>query len=199
MQPSFSEYWDDRHQLWVAACEQLDIFQADPYAYEPTVAGLEVYLTASGIKYFTAREATRPWQTWHEPLLPPQASWIAGTVLLTIADRFRAEARLPIRCRNWYRPPDYNSQAAKGASRSDHLWACAVDLDFLGGNRNWLRRVRARRAAQRMVQGLLPRDLLSLGIGWTTLHVGYAAPRTLEIERQRRWKYGKLPSSEKYI
>jgi hypothetical protein len=121
------------------------------------------------------------------PLLPPVRAWPAILVLAAVAERMRsAIGDRPIKMRNWWRPEDYN-KVAKGAPRSDHLWACAVDLDFPDED--------ARRTAQKLLPSLLDSKLLSVGVGRITLHVGYAAPATLEYG-PRRWKYGDLPDSE---
>lgn len=197
MQPTFDEYWEERLPIWEGAARRLGVEVQDPYTWECSVGGLDAYMAASGVKFFSGHEATRPNQQWTRPLLAGQNAWLSYAVLGTVGDLFRIEAGRPVRGRNWFRPEDYNRDAARGAPRSDHLWACAVDFDFTGG---FWRAVRARRAAQKMIVQLLPRNLLSLGVGWTTLHVGYAAPATLEAGmRHRRWKYGKMSKTEKYL
>lgn len=197
MNPTLVEYWQRHGALWTGAlADRLGLYQdIEASSYEQTQSGLDAYLAAAGVRYVSAQEATTPHQRWPRPLLPPQYAWVGIALLGRVHGALREHVGLPIKVRNWWRPPEYN-EVAKGAARSDHLWACAVDLDFTGG---WLRAVAARRAAQKLVVKLLPMNLLSLGVGWTTLHVGYAAPETLRLGCHRRWKYGKLPIAEKTI
>jgi hypothetical protein len=145
----------------------------------------------NSIEIITAREAVKADYPW-----PPQYTWPGLVVLDLIGEGMRKACGRPIKQRHWYRDEVFNA-ARKGAPYSDHLWACAVDFDFTGP---WLLAVRARRAAQKWLttRGLvLPLKILSLGVGWKTLHVGLLAPRTLELGH-RRWTYGKLPTTEKF-
>jgi len=211
MNPSLEHYWkgNDR-QYWLKAADALGITLPDSTVYEHTLSGLVAYMAAAGVQYFSAEEVARPFRKWPALLLPPTYAWIGIAVLGTIADRLRELVGRPVKLRNWWRPEDYN-EMVKGAEYSDHLWACAIDLDFTG---MWWTAVFARRKAQRWLRStfggilirqdvngkpLIPAIYYSLGIGWRTLHVGLFAPRTLKVGRHRRWKYGKLPSTEKYI
>lgn len=199
MIPTLESYWTSVHRKhWLDAAEALGVTLPDATVYEPTLSGLEAYMAAAGIKYFSAPEAVRPHQQWPSLLIPPQCAWIALAVLGAIADHMRELAGRPVKLRNWWRPEDYNELAAKGAPYTDHLWAVAFDLDFTGP---WWKAVFARRKAQRWLtkkSGIALR-FISLGVGWRTLHVGLFAPRTLVKGRHRRWKYGKLPTTEKYL
>jgi hypothetical protein len=194
LRPALEEYWVEHESVWRATAQALKpgVRIPDPHDFSDTYLGLESFLGKVGIKYFGPREAVKMGYPW-----PPQCCWVGLAVLLLIADHMRGLTGLPIRLRHWYRSEKFNRER-KGAPYSDHLWAVAVDLDFTG---KWWTAVFARRKAQRWLTRKAPILLrnISLGVGWRTLHVGLFAPRTLEKGRHRRWKYGKLPKTEKFL
>jgi hypothetical protein len=185
MKPTLEEYWRTDGHLWFDAATLLGI------DIDPRARTLNDYVRMAKIRYFTVAELTDAHVAgFPDKLVPPPCAWLAAVVLLIVADRLREAAGGPVKLRNWWRPEAYN-KAVEGAARSDHKWACALDLDFEGF---W-----ARRRAQREVLMPLWRDgryKLSIGVGYKTLHVGCFAPETLRLGVQRQWRYGSLPREE---
>ena len=193
--PALEKYWEDNSVRWAGAARLLGAMDLrDPEEFSNSCAGLDSYLQACGaVANFKATEVVKPNYPW-----PSQATWPGALVLTMIGEKFRAfNGGHPVFSRHWYRSPMLNAQRG-GAPQSDHLWACAMDFDFYN---LWIPAVRARRRAQRWLleESGIPRNVISLGVGWRMLHVGLYAPRTLALGKHRRWKYGKLPVSEMVI
>ncbi|BBM85965.1 D-Ala-D-Ala carboxypeptidase family metallohydrolase [Candidatus Uabimicrobium amorphum] len=160
--------------------------------FPKTVDGFQMYLDAVGVRYFSAREMTRPnhpdkaKQCGFDNFLPPHEDWPKGAALALLADKMRALVNEPVKMRNWWRPSCYNSKVG-GAKGSDHVQAFAVDLDF--------RSAQSRAKAQAyLCQNYWSGDLqLSVGLGGVTIHLGILSPKG-----KRSWKYSsytKLPNS----
>ncbi len=161
---------------------------ANPTDYPHTVAGFQEYLTASGVRHFTAQEMTRPHnaeaarQAGYSELLPDYDYWPRGAALALIADQIRDLLGEAVVMRNWWRPEAYNRRVG-GAEHSDHLTASAVDLDY-----------RSSQSRQRAEEWLwtqyhsLDWLQMSLGLGARTTHVGILSPRG-----HRHWYYQSHP------
>lgn len=151
-----------------------------------TMVALQDYLNYAGVKFFTAKEMVTPHNMQVAEslgfvmLIPKPEDYHKGVALALLADRLREVVKGPIKMRNWYRPstPPYNAMVG-GASESDHVTACAVDLDFQGRF--------ARSKAESYLLSLYDKKLfdLSLGLGARSIHVGMYSPKG-----QRKWTYG---------
>jgi len=193
IEPSLEAYWKQHTKTWTELAGKLGAFALPaPEDFENSYIGLDAYLqTAGGITHFPAREVVKHSYPW-----PPQLCWPGALVHCLLAEKMRPfNGGRPLNLRHWYRSWSFNL-VRRGAPRSDHLWACAVDLDFVG---LWALAVAARRRAQRWLlkESGIEQKVISLGVGWRTLHVGLFAPETLKAGCHRRWKYGKLPTTEK--
>lgn len=159
-------------------------WQIDTFSSSQRLDAFEDYLAACGVHYFPGREVAAA----HKPfianalgygpwLLPHVRLWSRAAVLGLLADQLRRAAGAAVRCRNWWRPHDYNLRVG-GAAASDHVDACAFDLDF--GSR--LQRGRAQKVVEHYYSvGMFD---MSLGVGARTIHVGVFSPGG-----HRRWKY----------
>ncbi|WP_372366053.1 D-Ala-D-Ala carboxypeptidase family metallohydrolase [Candidatus Uabimicrobium sp. HlEnr_7] len=163
-----------------------------PTMFPKTVDGFQMYLDAVGVRYFSAKEMTRPnhpdiaRQCGFNNLLPSHGDWAKGAALALLADKLRALVNEPVKMRNWWRPSCYNEKVG-GAKGSDHVQAFAVDLDF--------RSAKSRAKAQGyLCANYWSSDLqLSIGLGGVTIHLGILSPKG-----KRNWKYKsytKLPNS----
>lgn len=143
---------------------------------------LQDYLAANGVVHFSAHEITKPnhpdkaAKCGYKSFLPPKHWWPKGLFLCLVADKCRALAGGPVKCRNWWRPLCYNRLVSKSGRKGDHPWACAFDLDF--------KTRRAKRKALKWLNALYATGLfeMSLGVYSKSLHVGFFSP-----SRQRRW------------
>jgi len=156
----------------------------DPMTHNETIAAFGEYLDQSGVRHFTARELCFPHriEIAHKlgiyTFLPERLWWPRGAALALLADKIRDHLGEPVRCRNWYRPPEYNAVVG-GAKRSDHLTAHAFDLDYRSGS--------ARTKAADLLDELdrdYPWLALSIGTGAAFHHVGIMSPMG-----RRRWAY----------
>jgi hypothetical protein len=196
LQPLLDKYWEENTPRWLELAGKLGALAKipAPEEFENSYIGLDAYLqTSGGITHFPARELVKADYPW-----PPQCTWPAALVGGLLGERFRVfngGESLPLR--HWYRSVSFNVQR-KGAPFSDHLWACGWDYDF---NRIWALGVLARRKAQRWLtkESGIPLNMISLGVGWRTLHVGFFAPRTLAGGKHRRWKYGSITKTEQWL
>lgn len=158
----------------------------DPFGYDRSVAGLDGFLRAGGIRHFSGAEVARP----HHPeiarsqgwpggnLVPPRACWPHGLACLLVAEQVRAHIGAPVLCANWWRPDPYNAAVATSGPNSDHPDATAIDLQFFDP---------AHHAKAAAFLGELYRDRslqLALGVysGGRRIHVGVATGAG-----RRRW------------
>jgi hypothetical protein len=154
--------------------------------YRETTAGLQQYLRDSGVRRFAAEQLTRPNHAdvarkyGYENFVPTQQWWPRGAALALLAEALEKAIGEPVTIRNWWRPERYNRDPrVRGASRSDHLTAHAVDIDY--------RSEKSARRAQEWLDKLARTNAwlrLSLGFGPTTTHVGIDSPLG-----SRRWTY----------
>ena len=154
--------------------------------YRATTAGLQQYLRDSGVRKFSAERLTRPNHVdvarkyGYENFVPRKQWWPRGAALGLLAEALEKEIGEPVTIRNWWRPDRYNRDPqVRGASRSDHLTAHAVDIDY--------RSEKSARRAQEWLEQLARKNpwlRLSLGFGPTTTHVGIDSPLG-----GRRWTY----------
>ena len=154
--------------------------------YGATIAGLQQYLRESGVRRFTAEQLTRPHhqdvarQHGYESFVPKQEWWPRGAALALLAEELEKAIGERVTIRNWWRPERYNRDPrVKGAARSDHISAHAVDIDYRS-------RQSARRAQKWLEELARKREWLrlSLGFGPNTTHVGIDSPLG-----RRRWTY----------
>lgn len=147
-----------------------------------------------GVRHLTAGEMVRA----HRPkiaiavhgtdiFLPPSdwvSWWHRGVALALLFERVRALMGEPIRVRNWWRPAPYNARVG-GATRSDHIDARAIDLDF-GSEYE-------RGVAEGWLVGLQDTNTLrlSLGLGGRSIHLGLPAGTS------RKWYYKSHPDYRK--
>jgi hypothetical protein len=154
--------------------------------YRATTAGLQQYLRDSGVRRFTAERLTRPNHAdiarkyGFENFVPTQQWWPRGAALALLAEALEKAIEEPITIRNWWRPDRYNRDPrVRGAARSDHVTAHAIDIDY--------RSEKAAHRAQQWLEQLARTNAwlrLSLGFGPTTTHVGIDSPLG-----SRRWRY----------
>jgi hypothetical protein len=199
----------DLLDLHLAAARLLapDRAPVNPWDFPRNVLGLSGYLRSWGVKYTHGEEMTRPKYRKAVPELAPGAvndpiagwsllaarwAWPRYAALALIFDRLRQASTHPIAIRHAWRPHRYNLEAAKSkAVQSDHVTACAIDLDlqcpdqFLYGTR---------RRILREFGKLWQSELLALSFGWNAdggrrFHVGCFAPLTLGRGHQRWWDY----------
>lgn len=191
-QLSLEAYWEACAHYWRAllTLQRVPGHLHDPVEQFPeTVEGLQLYLTAGGVRYFNAFELVTPHHRdlahvlGYDVFLLPRQMWPMTLGMALCADALRSEARGPVKARNTWRPRKYNCKVTS-AIHSDHVWGCGWDLDFA----SWT----ARRRASRVVQAWWDSGLLqvSVGTGRRTIHLGLFAPQTLKIGKQRRWTYG---------
>lgn len=119
-------------------------------------------------------------------LIPPPHAWPFVLARYMLLDRMRDAAGIPISVRWDWRPPRVNFEVAKSTAKdSDHLRARACDIQFRGNND--VASNKGRQRAEDIVlepmwrSGLLQ---LSLGFGYTAMHVGMFSGS------QRAWTYG---------
>jgi len=89
---------------------------------------LDAYLEAEGVaEYTSAREFCRlpnlPGTVYG---IPPRSLWPNIVPTLTLFTWIRGRLGKPLALRG-YRPPDYN-ELSKGAAKSMHMWASAIDI-----------------------------------------------------------------------
>jgi hypothetical protein len=154
--------------------------------YRATTAGLQQYLRDSGVRRFNAERLTRPnhpdiaRKYGYETFVPAQQWWARGAALILLAEALEKAIGEPVTIRNWWRPDRYNRDpGVRGAARSDHITAHAVDIDY--------RSQKSARRAQQWLEQLARTNAwlrLSLGFGPITTHVGIDSPLG-----SRRWTY----------
>ena len=154
--------------------------------YGGTAAGLQQYLRDSGVRRFTAEQLTRPHQPdvarkyGYASFVPKKEWWARGAALALLAEDLEKAIGERVTIRNWWRPQAYNRDPrVKGAARSDHVSAHAVDIDYRS-------KESARRAQKWLEELARTRGFLrlSLGFGPITTHVGIDSPLG-----SRRWTY----------
>jgi len=147
-----------------------------PRDYEPTVAGFQAYLDATGVTHFTAVELTTPHHPeiaarfGHEALLPQREWWPRGAALALLAEELRRVVGTPIVVRGWWRPHAYN-EAVEGDPAGDHPTAHAFDIDYDSPGSRYLAELRLLQLFREV-----PWLDLSLGLGNMTTHVGIQSP-----------------------
>lgn len=153
----------------------------DPMLFVESVDGFGRFLAASGVKHFSAREMTTPYnataaQRAGTPiLLPPREWWHRGAALALASDHLRHLVGRPVVMRNWWRPRAYDVLVG-GSGAGDHVTAHAVDLDFPD--------VATKARALEQIEGIgraARRLYLSIGRypGSRSIHIGIGAPKTL--------------------
>jgi hypothetical protein len=172
--------------VYTRAIQALGGTVVDPAAFPGNVAGFQQYLTATGVKIFTAAEMTRPnhpdvaAKVGFEDFLPQQTWWARGAALALIAQNIESQTHAILHFRNWWRPAAYNTDpAVAGAKNGDHPTANAVDLDYAT--------VASRMGAELFLRALdkaNPWMQLSFGFGAQSTHIGLASPRG-----HREWHY----------
>ena len=165
--------------------------------------GLNRYFREYGVVHFSGEEMSRP----HRPdlmatrvpqaytdshtgrllLLPGRQVFPRLTLLCWVLERIRQAAHnRPIKVASVWRPSHYNV-AVKGSKRSDHLWACAADIDLPTDEYDyvlkWLRMVDRMLWLSVGYHGILSRKPT------TRMHVGILAPSTIDAGRPRWWNY----------
>lgn len=173
----------------------------DGRGFDLDPSGFMGWLRYNGIAHFLQDfEPLRPHQPKHLPegtlLLPPRPmeTWPVMLLLCAIADMLR-DAVGPVALRNIYRPgpggllwdgsePGNVNKWVGGSPASDHIWACAADLDFNG---------RKMVTAKRVLKPILTANvnLLPSSVGWgkSFVHLGLWAPQTVKLGKCRRWSY----------
>lgn len=170
-----------------------------PTAFPRNSLGFSQYLQACGITNFSALEVLRPQypdrldisEAFLDPLVGPvllPARWVwprlvAPLVLLQMARRQCG----PIKLRYAYRPPRYNSACGSNSVNSDHVYACAVDVEF--SSRGELMDALA---LVFMPRWHLPEYGLSIGYHkrrGAKMHLGLWAPETERKGAPRLWYY----------
>lgn len=152
----------------------------NPYEFSHDLAGLDNFLKASGIRYFSAEEIVTPHKpgiakkVGYELFLPPRCRWLGGAAIIMIADRIRAKINHPIHFRNWWRPRPYNNKVAS-AKASDHIQARAIDIDFVGslGHKH-------KRTALKWLCSEFWKEGYDIQLGMyasTALHIGLESPK----------------------
>lgn len=158
--------------------------------YPDTDAGFERFIHDSGAEYYEARDLIVPnslsaaRRCGLTNLRPPQKYWVRGAALLLWVESIGQKVGKYPRIRNWWRPKCYNS-AVGGASRSDHIEARAIDIDF------------ATSAQRREAQNILCKRWrkgqdLQIGLGHVSIHFGIASPYG-----KRNWFYGSYRDSDR--
>lgn len=186
-----------RHTAWLRA-QGLDV---DPYAFDPTKRGAESYARAHGAMHFSGAEICTPrdsalWLRLYPQsacdaitripvALPARCYWPRWIAPLVLAQELRELIDEPIHLAHGWRPPEYN-RAVRGEPGSDHLSACAWDLD--------VESARAAELCRKRLAELYVGGRLGLSIGWHSgprkrFHVGVLAPATVARGRQRDWDY----------
>lgn len=177
--------------------------RVNPYDYPLSPFGLTAYLRALGCEHLTGRELSRPRlrklaerfypgaprdEQGRVVFLPGRWAWPRYGVLAWIFERLRAASGTRIFVPNTWRPTFYNA-AVSEASRSDHLWACALDLSWpLGAH------VARRKAIDAVIGPLWRARILGLSVGLyrRRLHVGVYSPRGRRCWTGKgiAWPYG---------
>ena len=106
--------------------------------YDASVKGLQQYLRDSGVRRITAQQMTRPnhpdiaREHGFDNFVPKKEWWPRGRLALALlAEAIEKAIGEPVTIRNWWRPEAYNrDRRVAGASRSDHLSAHAIDIDY---------------------------------------------------------------------
>lgn len=160
-------------------------------SYSFSASGFNQYLRDSGIEHYDAWDLIVPNSRSAanncglNNLLPSRSDWVRGAALTLWVEEASKRAGAFPRIRNWYRPPCYNS-AVGGASRSDHIQARALDVDFASSSQ--------RRRAQSWLCSAWRSDLnMQIGLGAVTIHLGAESPYG-----KRNWFYGSYGDSDKY-
>lgn len=158
--------------------------------YPDTDAGFERFIHDSGAQYYEASDLIVPHnlraarRCGITNLRPPQKYWVRGAALLLWVESIGHQVGKYPRIRNWYRSKCYNSMVG-GASRSDHLQARAIDIDFSASSQ--------RRSAQNILckRWRAGKDL-QIGLGNVSIHFGIASPYG-----KRNWFYGSYQDSDR--
>ena len=158
----------------------------NPVAYPQSADGFQAYLKDSGVTAISAFDLIRPNHPevaarlgFHD-FLPPRSWWTRGAALALLTQHIQSLTVTPVRVRNWWRPPAYNTdRAVGGAENGDHPTATAVDLDY----GTTAARIRAELYLRELAKRC-PWLQLSLGLGALTTHVGIGSPHG-----HREWHY----------
>ena len=177
-------------QRWRNMIEDFGGKVVDASRYSQNAQGFQSYLTASGIRNYDAADLIAPYNKsaakncGYDVLLPSKEDWVRGAALaLWAEDLAHFAGELPI-IRNWYRPSCYNS-AVGGASKSDHLTARAIDMDF--------DTLSARRKAQKELCRYWNTSLnMQIGLGGQSIHLGAESPLG-----KRHWYYDSYQDSDR--
>lgn len=148
---------------------------------------LDDYLKAVGVRHFSGRELGRPRdadlarELGFEDFVPPPDWWPRLAALALQAERLRAYVGGPILVTNAWRPEPYNDRVG-GASGSDHIEACALDLR-LPTEAAWVK------ACPWLLEEYKRPELsMSLGLGFNParrfVHLGMCS-----LGGNRRWRY----------
>ena len=168
------------------AARRLGFVLPAPHFFPPTTSGLQHFLDACNIEFFSAREVVRPndpakaQSVGYPELLPPNYLWPWAALLLKLADEMRRIVDQPVTLRNLWRPLSYNRLVAESGIASDHPNACGCDLDF----DSRASRIKAEGFC-RGVHAAMPELEISLGLGYRTVHLGVLSPKG-----SRGWFYG---------
>lgn len=163
----------------------------------PTIAAFDAWHARLHIRHFSVSEIVTPNHRdkakacGYEHFIPPTNRWPWVALVLKLSDIVRDAVDAPVKMRNLWRPPAYNAMVG-GAKNSDHIHACAADLDF--------KTTEHRRIAEQTLRAIellslvphAPRLNLSLGLGAKTIHVGAMSPGG-----RRQWYYDDYPDAEK--
>jgi len=158
-------------------------------------SSFQAWLTLVGVRHFRAQrldgtlgEATRPHHAdvaaTHglKHMTPPPWMWPWAGLVLLVGDFMRIALGRPVTLRNLWREKRYNADPkVGGAERSDHIWACGGDYDFLSQHDRCIGE-----GVARGLYVLVPELELSLGHGARSLHVGILTPKG----SRGPWKYG---------
>lgn len=163
------------------------------WPYEPSPEGYGAYLATLGVvKIDPTRELCVPprnrmhqWIVAGRPsLVPPYGQWHWLGACCLLMDRIRCHLGQPLIYRYGYRPPAFN-RAVGGAARSDHVSACAVDVDCVDDAH--------RRAVLHELALYWDEGSYGLSVGTSQrgkrIHLGVWAPETIRRKRQRQWTY----------
>lgn len=183
--PSSSE-----SQRWQEMIQKFRGKVVNTSAFNSNAQGFQSFLLASGVRKYDASDLIAPYnksaakKCGYDVLLPGKEDWQKGAALALWAEDLAAFAgELPV-IRNWYRPSCYNS-AVGGASKSDHLTARAIDMDFDTAT--------ARRKAQKELCRAWNSSLnMQIGLGGQSIHLGAESPLG-----KRNWYYDTYQDSDK--
>lgn len=159
-------------------------------SYSNSASGFNRFLRDSGVSHYDAWDLIVPYNSSAarrcglSVLLPSKSEWVRGAALTLWVEEMGRKAGAFPTVRNWYRPTCYNN-AVGGASRSDHIQARAIDVDFATTSQ--------RRRAQNWLCNNWRSSLnMQIGLGGVAIHLGAESPYG-----KRNWYYSSYRDSDK--